>query len=141
MYCRLRYVLSFFRLFFRDMSKGALFENTESFNLLQDGDSVECVPYKNYQGRAPASPTPAQIKQMVEPRDEIAMLHTKEEGEIVMGTHMFSNGIMERANDNTLALLGDRTSTCVYDGHGTWFNDDSQADGSAKMIEGQLKIH
>ena len=84
--------------------------------------------------------TPEQIRQVEALRDEISRLHKEAARKMLKGTHMVADGFQLRGSGNASSLIGcsGEMTDRVYEGHGTWVSNSSQAEGSAMYIEGQM---
>lgn len=85
--------------------------------------------------------TPQQIQQVEALRDEIWKLDSERQQLLDKGVAEFADASVSMGWGHSLALVGgERTTDRVYDGHGTWFDNSTEADASAKMIEARFKM-
>jgi hypothetical protein len=86
--------------------------------------------------------TPEQIKEIERIRDEIVRMHSEAETKMALAWTQYNSG-STRASGGRLASIA-RPGGVVYnrvnDGHGNWFDSESEAKGSQMMIEAKYKM-
>ncbi|KAK4978476.1 hypothetical protein LTR66_010568 [Elasticomyces elasticus] len=84
--------------------------------------------------------TALQIQEVEALRDETLRLKSEAQRLLDKGRADFGRGLRMMGYGNASALIGERTTARVYDGHATWFDNSTQANASAMMIEGRLVL-
>lgn len=85
--------------------------------------------------------TPDQIRRIEALRDEIVRMNSDAEIRVAAANNQILSGMI-RASGGSLSSLsqGSGYYTRVTDGHGNWFNSESEAKGSQMQIEGRIKL-
>lgn len=84
---------------------------------------------------------PDQIRKIENLRDEIIRMSSDAEIRVAAANNQILSGAI-RASGGALSSLSTGTGyyTRVTDGHGNWFNSESEAKGSQMQIEGRNKL-